>query len=51
VNEFILRGDAATRDLLEAQSSLVRAENSLSDSIVEYRNSFLSFYRDTGAPR
>jgi len=49
VNEFILRGDAATRDLLEAQSSLVRAENSLSDAIVEYRNSFLSFYRDTGA--
>lgn len=49
VNEFILRGDEKTRDLLEAQSSLVRAENSLSDALVDYRSAFLSFYRDTGA--
>jgi outer membrane protein TolC len=49
VNEFILRGDATTRDLLEAQEALVNAENDLVNSLVEFRVTFLNFYRDAGA--
>jgi outer membrane protein TolC len=49
VNEFILRGDATTRDLLEAQEALVTAENDLVTALVEFRVTFLGFYRDAGA--
>ncbi len=49
VNEFKLRGDATTRDLLEAQESLVNAENDLVEALVDYRVAYLNFYRDTGA--
>ncbi len=49
VNEFMLRGDATTRDLLEAQDALVNAENDLVGALVDYRVAYLNFYRDTGA--
>jgi outer membrane protein TolC len=49
VNEFILRGDASTRDLLEAQEALVNAENNLVNALVEFRVAYLNFYRDVGA--
>src|SRR5262249_38614463 len=49
VNEFILRGDATTRDLLESQESLVNSENDLIDALVDFRVTFLNFYRDAGA--
>jgi outer membrane protein TolC len=49
VIEFRNRGDATTRDLLEAQEALVTAENALAEALVEFRIAFLGFYRDTGA--
>jgi outer membrane protein TolC len=49
VIEFRNRGDATTRDLLEAQEALVTAENALADALVEFRIAYLGFYRDTGA--
>ena len=49
VNEFQLRGDATTRDLLEAQEALVNAENDLVNALVEFRIAYLNFYRDAGA--
>jgi outer membrane protein TolC len=49
VKEFMLRGDLSTRDLLEAQDDLVNAENDLVNSLVEFRVSYLNFYRDAGA--
>ncbi|HYC77581.1 MAG TPA: TolC family protein [Planctomycetota bacterium] len=49
VIEFRNRGDASTRDLLEAQEALVDAENALAEALVEYRVAYLEFYRDTGA--
>jgi outer membrane protein TolC len=49
VNEFILRGDASTRDLLESQEALVQAENNLVNALVEFRVAYLNFYRDVGA--
>jgi outer membrane protein TolC len=49
VNEFMLRGDASTRDLLEAQEALVNSENDLVNALVEFRVTYLNFYRDAGA--
>ncbi len=49
VIEFRNRGDASTRDLLEAQEALLSAQNALSDALVEYRTSYLELFRDTGA--
>jgi outer membrane protein TolC len=49
VIEFRNRGDASTRDLLEAQEALLSAQNALSDALVEYRASYLELFRDTGA--
>jgi outer membrane protein TolC len=49
VVEFRNRGDATTRDLLEAQEALVSAQNALSDALVEFRTSYLELFRDTGA--
>lgn len=49
VIEFRNRGDASTRDLLEAQEALLSAQNALSDALVEFRTSYLELFRDTGA--
>ena len=47
--ELRLVGRASTRDFLESQDSLVRSENDLVDTKVDYRIAFLEFFRDTGA--
>jgi outer membrane protein TolC len=49
VIEFQLRGDATTRDLLDAQEALINAENDLVNALVEFRVTYLNFYRDAGA--
>ncbi len=42
-------GRANTRDLLEAQESLVSAQNALTRNLIEYTLARLSLYRDLGA--
>ncbi|MBN1816166.1 MAG: TolC family protein [Sedimentisphaerales bacterium] len=48
VGMFFLAGDAQTRDLLEAQDALLRAQNSLTAAVVSYRVAELELQRDIG---
>ncbi len=48
VNMFLEAGRAQTRDLLEAQDSLLSAQNALTASIVDYRIAELTIQRDMG---
>jgi outer membrane protein TolC len=48
VNLFIEAGRAQVRDLLEAQESLLSAQNSLTSAVVEYRIAELQLQRDIG---
>jgi outer membrane protein TolC len=48
VNMFLEAGRAQIRDLLEAQDSLLSAQNSLTASVVNYRIAELAIQRDTG---
>jgi outer membrane protein TolC len=48
VNMFLEAGRAAIRDLLEAQDSLLQAQNSLTSAIVSYRVAELELQRDMG---
>jgi len=48
VNMFLEAGRAAIRDLLEAQDSLLQAQNSLTSAMVNYRIAELELQRDMG---
>jgi outer membrane protein TolC len=48
VNMFLDAGRAQIRDLLEAQDSLLSAQNSLTASVVNYRIAELAIQRDAG---
>ncbi len=48
VNMFLEAGRAQIRDLLEAQESLLGAQNSLTSAIVDYRVAELELQRDMG---
>jgi outer membrane protein TolC len=48
VNMFLEAGRAQIRDLLEAQDSLLSAQNSLTASVVNYRTAELTIQRDAG---
>jgi len=48
VNMFLEAGRAAIRDLLEAQDSLLQAQNSLTSAMVTYRIAELELQRDMG---
>jgi len=48
VNMFLEAGEAQIRDLLEAQSALLRAQNALTSAIVGYRVAELELQRDMG---
>lgn len=48
VNMFLEAGRAQIRDLLEAQESLLSAQNSLTNAIVNYRIAELELQRDMG---
>ncbi|MFA5292113.1 MAG: TolC family protein [Phycisphaerae bacterium] len=48
VNMFLDAGRAQIRDLLEAQDSLLAAQNSLTAAVVNYRTAELAIQRDTG---
>ena len=48
VNMFLEAGRAQIRDLLEAQESLLGAQNSLTSAIVDYRIAELELQRDMG---
>jgi outer membrane protein TolC len=45
---FFEAGRSELRDLLEAQSALLTARNSLTSAVVQYRTAELQFQRDTG---
>ena len=45
---FLERGDAQTRDLLEAQDDLITAQNALTAALVDYRVAELQLQRDMG---
>ena len=45
---FLDAGRAQIRDLLEAQDSLLSAQNSLTSSIISYRLAELNIQRDMG---
>jgi outer membrane protein TolC len=46
---FLQAGRSSTRDLLEAQQSLVEARNALTRNLVEFTLAKLALYRDLGA--
>lgn len=46
---FLQAGRSSTRDLLEAQESLVAARNALTRNLIEFTLSKLALYRDLGA--
>jgi outer membrane protein TolC len=48
VNMFLDAGRAQIRDLLEAQDSLLSAQNSLTASVINYRTAELAIQRDAG---
>jgi len=48
VSMFLQAGRAETRDLLEAQDSLLSAQNALSSAVVNYRITELAIQRDIG---
>jgi outer membrane protein TolC len=48
VNLFLEAGRAQMRDLLEAQDSLLGAQNSLTSAVVNYRVTELELQRDMG---
>ncbi len=48
VNMFLDAGRAQIRDLLEAQDSLLSAQNSLTAAVVNYRTAELAIQRDAG---
>lgn len=48
VNLFLEAGRAQIRDLLEAQDSLLSAQNSLTGAVVDYRVAELGIQRDMG---
>jgi outer membrane protein TolC len=41
-------GRAKTRDILDAQDSLIQAQNDLADSLIDYNIAKMSFFRDIG---
>ncbi len=47
-NMFFDAGRSELRDVLDAQSSLVSARNSLTSAVVQYRSAELNFQTDTG---
>ena len=47
-NLLLLAGRAITRDLLEAQDSLIEAQNSLTNAIVAHLIAKLNFFKDIG---
>ena len=47
-NMFFEAGRSELRDLLEAQSSLLTARNSLTSAVINYRMAELQFQRDAG---
>jgi len=48
VNMFLEAGEAQIRDLLEAQSALLGAQDALTSAIVNYRVAELELQRDMG---
>ena len=47
-NMLLKAGRAASRDLLEAQASLLSAQNDTTSTLIDYAVSKLNFYRDIG---
>ena len=47
-NLFLEAGRAEVRDVLDAQRSLLQAQNALTDALVSYRVSTLEMQRDMG---
>ena len=44
---LLAAGRVQSRDLLDAQDSLLSAQNATTSTLVDYMNALLNFYRDT----